>query len=344
MPQHKQLSRRNFIKIFAASTVMAGAAGAALKFGVDSSTAQANAQTATATRMLMGTVVNLTILSDDKTAAQAAIEATLNRMADLEAQLSRHQPNSQLSRLNQQGELADAGQALLTMLAQAQDLSVRSGGAFDITVKPLVDLYEAHLATHTLPTAAQVEQTLSRVDYRQIRVDGQHVAFQQPGMAITLDGIAKGFIVDEGIAVLKQAGFANVLVEAGGDLMAAGQKADQPWQIGLQSPRQGSQAQSMLGKFAVRNQAAATSGDYMQPYSADLRQHHILDPRQGYSAPELASATVIAPSAMLSDGLATAVMVLGPSAGLALVESLPGCQAYVVSKNLEVGKTAGFGL
>ena len=115
-------------------------------------------------------------------------------------------------------------------------------------------------------------------------------------MGITLDGIAKGYIVDEGVAVLKQAGFDNILVEAGGDLAASGLKeAALPWQIGIQAPRQGHS--SLLGKFAVRDQAIATSGDYMQPFTPDLSQHHILDPRAGYSAPELASATVVAPSA-----------------------------------------------
>jgi thiamine biosynthesis lipoprotein len=167
---------------------------------------------------------------------------------------------------------------------------------------------------------------------------GKRVTFAHPGMAVTLDGIAKGYIVDAGIEVLKQRGFADVLVEAGGDLLASGQKEqDTPWQIGIRSPRtaQG----GLLASFSVENRAVATSGDYMQSFTADLSQHHILDPRTGYSAPELASATVTAPTATLADGLATATMVLGPKAGLRLVESLPGCKAYLVLKDLEIVKT-----
>ena len=147
--------------------------------------------------------------------------------------------------------------------------------------------------------------------------------------------------MDAGVTVLKQAGFGQVLVEAGGDLAAAGQKSTgTPWRIGVQSPRE--EQAGLQNKFNLQDQAAATSGDYMQPFSADLRQHYILDPRPGYSAPEVASATVIAPSAMLADGLATSVMVLGPKAALQMIHGLPGCEAYLVAKDLQTIKTATF--
>jgi len=303
-----------------------------LKFGLDH---WPPAPAATATRLLMGTVVNLTIISDDQSTAKAAIEATLNRMADLEAQLSRHRPDSQLSHLNQNGELSNAGQPLLKLISQSHQLSDLSGGAFDITVLPLVKLYQQHQAENHLPSDAEIQKALDLVDYRQISVEGQRVWFNRTGMSITLDGIAKGYIVDEGVVILKQAGFGDVLVEAGGDLLASGRKSmDEAWQVGVQSPRES--RPGLLGRFEVEDKAAATSGDYMQPFTADFRQHHILDPRTGYSAPELASATVTAPSAMLADGLATAVMALGPQAGSTIIERLPGCELCLVSKELKI--------
>ncbi len=327
----KQISRRNFLKIIAVGAV----AGVTTKLGFDALSAP---ERVSASRLLMGTVVNLTIVSDDRVAAQSAIDATLTRMSELESVLSRFQPESQLSQLNRSGHLDDTSPALLGLITQAQTLSNLSGGAFDITVKPLVDLYQRHQAENgELPPAAEIEAALALVDYRQIQVDGAQIAFAQPRMSITLDGIAKGYIVDEGVSVLKALGFDNVLVEAGGDLLASGQKsAEEAWQIGVQSPRK---AQSgLLEKLAVKDKAVATSGDYMQAFSADMRQHHIIDPRTGYSAPELAGATIMAPSAMLADGLATAVMVLGSQDGLALVEKLPGCSAYLADKNLKVFK------
>lgn len=334
MSNERRISRRNFLQIIAVSAV----AGATAKLSFDALSAP---EPATATRLLMGTVVNLTVISPDKAAAQAAIESTLNRMAELEDILSRFKPQSQLAQLNRNGRLDDAHPALIEIVAQAHQLSDLSGGAFDITVKPLVDLYQQYQATDSLPPEADIAAVLETVDYRRIEVIGEQITFNQPGMSITLDGIAKGYIIDEGVAVLKQAGFKNVMVEAGGDLLASGQKsAGEAWQIGLQSPRK--LQPGLLATLVVQNKAVATSGDYMQAFTADLSQHHILDPRTGYSAPELASATVIAPSAMLADGLATTAMVLTPQRGLRLIERVPNCEACLVDKNLQQFKTVNF--
>jgi len=160
-------------------------------------------------------------------------------------------------------------------------------------------------------------------------------------MAITLDGIAKGYIVDAGTDVLTKLGFKNVFVEAGGDLMASGKKEnDDPWKIGIQSPRQ--EQPGLLAKISVSDRAVATSGDYYQYFSADMRHHHIIDPRVGFSAPELASVTTVSEKAIHSDALATAVMVLGPEIGLRLIESLPTVEACLLTKNLEIVVSSGF--
>ena len=189
----------------------------------------------------------------------------------------------------------------MEVVNQAQYISEITAGAFDITIKPLLDLYQSHQgAIKRLPTDEAVKETLSQVDHRSLQVEGGQIAFTKPGMSITLDGIAKGYIVDLGVDVLRSFGFTDVLVEAGGDLMGAGSKADlSPWKIGLQSPRQ--EVSGMLASFSLQDQAVATSGDYMQSFSDDLSQHHILDPRTGYSSPELASVSVIAGNAMLAD-------------------------------------------
>jgi len=178
------------------------------------------------------------------------------------------------------------------------------------------------------------------VDYRKLKFDENVVRFEQTNMSITLDGIAKGFIVDEGVAELQNFGFANVMVEAGGDLMALSEKSHQsPRKIGLQAPR--AAAGNLLTTLPVSNQALATSGDYLQAFSANFANHHIIDPRSGYSSPELVSESVLAPSAMLADGLVTSVIVMG-EAGLGLIEKLPHCEAFAVTKNAVVLKTSGF--
>ena len=227
-------------------------------------------------------------------------------------------------------------------MEEAKRLSELTGGAFDITVKPLVDLYQAHQREGMrVPSDDAIQATLDRVDYHKIRMEDRTIAFLAPGMAITLDGIAKGFIVDAGVEELRRRHFTDVLVEAGGDLMASGGRGSRgAWRIGIQPPRES--IQQTLARMEVRNQAVATSGDYMQPFSPDLEHHHIISPLTGYSMKALASATVVAPSAMLSDALATALMAMDQAEGLELVESLPGCEAMVVTKNLAFVQTSGF--
>lgn len=324
------ISRRQFLRILA----IGGITGAGVKIGLDRFSA---VETISETRLLMGTVVNLRVVSSDRDAAQRAVWACFDQMEALERLLSRFQPQSQLSMLNNDGQLADADPHLLGLLAQSRQISELSNSAFDITIKPLVDLYQGYAAESTLPGEDQVESTRQLVDYSNVKVSGSHVSLAKAGMSITLDGIAKGYIVDQGVLALREHGFADVLVEAGGDMLASGnQDHPQGWQVGVQSPR----TEDTLARFSVQNQAVATSGDYMRSFTEDLSQHHILDPRTGYSSPGLASATILAPTATLADGLATAVMVLGPEQGIDLLESLAECEGYLVSKSAEIIRTS----
>ena len=280
-------------------------------------------------RAMMGTTVHLTVVGDD---AEVAAGATLARMVELEAQLTRHAPESEVGRLNAHGVLAQPGPALLEVLALAGEIHALGDGAFDITMLPLLEVYRA--AQPALPDDAALDAALARVGQDALRVDAGAVRFGRAGMAITLDGIGKGIIVDAGVAVLKRHGFGHVLVEAGGDLMACGRR----WRIGVRDPR----APRLMTRIGARDVAVATSGDYFQPFSADRAQHHILDPRTGRSSPELASATVIAPTAALADALATMAMVLGARRTVEILEERAGCEACLVAKTSGVTKTSGF--
>ena len=325
----KKITRRDFLKIVA----VGGAAGAALKLGLDSLLAD---EIVSETRLLMGTVVNIKAVGLDPRLAEAAIKSCFARMSTHESVLSRFLPGSQLSELNQAGVTHDPHPALLTVLNQSQELSQLTDGAFDVTIHPLLALYQS---TDGLPSKDAVLQALELANYRKLKFDEGSVRFEQQGMSITLDGVAKGFIVDEGVAELQTFGFENVMVEAGGDLMALGQKSpDAQWKIGLQAPR--AAMGNLLDMINVENQAVATSGDYMQAFSDDLMSHHIIDPHRGYSSPELASVSVLAPTVMLADGLATSVMVMGKS-GLDLIEQMAGYEAIAVTKHAEILRTSG---
>jgi thiamine biosynthesis lipoprotein len=296
-----------------------------------------NTYSATDSRYLMGTVVNLTLIGGEPEQAQAAILHVFARMEALEAVLSRYLPDSQLSKLNRNDTLEDAHPSLISVIKRAQEISQLTNGAFDITIKPVLDLYQS---SASLPDENAVSQALLLVDYHAITLEDRTISFKKRGMSITLDGIAKGFIVDEGVAVLEKFGFTDVMIEAGGDLMAMGEKAPRyPWKIGLQAPRKATG--NLIATFNVENKALATSGDYMQAFTPDFVNHHIIDPRCGHSPRELASVSVLAPTVTLADGLATSIMVMGKE-GLKLIENLPACEAYAVTKDSAVLKTTGF--
>lgn len=322
------MSRRGFLRI----TAIAGGlslAGGALATAMSSRGATAH----TAIRTLMGTRVHLTVVAADSGAAQAAIEATFGAMARLIAVLDHRQPTSALARLNREGQLASAPTELLEVLQRALDYGDLTGGAFDVTVKPLLDARR-----DGIPETASLR---ARVDYRQIQVGGGAVRLGIPGAEITLDGIAKGRVIDGGLEALRQLGFANALVEAGGDLRTAGGRADgAPWQVGIAHPRRAEQG-DILSVLQVLTRSVATSGDYMNAITADFSEHHIIDPRTGSSPLELASATALADTAMDADALSTSLMVLGAEAGLALAERLDGVEAVLVTKDLRVLKTRG---
>jgi len=327
-PQPGTLNRRQFLKITAVATAITGAllAGRQLKIN----------QTAvpfTQTRALMGTVIHLSVIAGNTGAAQNAVEAAFAEMARLIAIFDHRQPASPLAQLNQTGALVSPPTELVEVIQRAQQYGRLTRGAFDISVKPLVDAYQNGLSD----TAAQ----RPLVDYRKIQADAANITLGHPGMALTLDGIAKGRVVDGATAVLQAHGFSNILVEAGGDLMGLGRHADgSPWRVGIENPRPGEER--LMRVFPISMQAVATSGDYMYRFSQDFSQHHIIDPRTGTSPTDLASVTVLAPSATDADALSTAVMVLGSEAGLELAARLPHVEVLVITKALEIRQTAGF--
>jgi thiamine biosynthesis lipoprotein len=323
-PTTNRLSRRDFLKITAASAaaLAAGYFWGGRPFAADSPIHQES-------RLLMGTVINLSVLADNKEQAVTAVAATFAEMERVIGLLDYRPPAAPLARLNREGWLADPPPELLEVVGTAVTYAQLTAGAFDISVKPLLDHLQAGGA------AAAFDRTL--VDYRQIELSDAAIRLGRPGMALTLDGLGKGFVVDKATAVLHAHGLTNILVEAGGDLVGHGRRPDgSDWQIGVAHPR----GNGMIARLPIHNQAAATSGDYQHYFSADFSRHHIIDPRSGQSPAELASVTVTAPAALDADALSTALMVLGLEEGLALANRLPHVSALMVTKSLDLYQTA----
>jgi thiamine biosynthesis lipoprotein len=334
----QKITRRKFI-------TMVALAGTAAFLPNWPKNLQKNAVTAPVkvSRMIMGTVVNLVIIDDDEEKAKTAALNCLDKMSNLEKTLSRFNHNSQLSHLNMNGFLSNPDAALIDVLNLAKTIGDKSNGAFDISIKPVIDLYFEEKLNNRLPLQTKLSEQLALVNYKNIVVSGDLIKFQKPNMQITLDGIGKGYIIDQGVESIKAMGYSHVMVEAGGDLFACGEKFNkQPWKIGIQSPRKA--IRNCLGEILLTNQALATSGDYMQFFSLDLVNHHIINPTVGHSSTKIASASVIAPNTALADALATSLMVLEIGEGLTMINSIPDCECLIVTKNMEILNTAGFHL
>jgi thiamine biosynthesis lipoprotein len=292
------------------------------------------------TRTQMGTLVTVTVVHPDAPTARSMVESAFLEIERLEDILSRHRSTTPLARLNREGRVSDVPAELAQVVSRALEFGSLSDGAFDITVAPLLDLYAAGYWQEgaTAPLDAQVTELLQRVDYRGVRVDGSNIALDRPGAAVTLDGIAKGYVVDRAVARLVEGGAERVVIGASGD-MAAGGSAGESWQVGVQDPRH---ATDVLGVLELRGECVATSGDYMQTFTPDRGLHHILDPRTGRSPAHTSAVTVIAPTAMEADALSTTAFVMGPEKGLALLEKLDGVEGLIVTKAQETLTTSGF--
>jgi len=351
--RRRLLRRRDVIRLFAVGAAVGGA-WQLTRSGATGSVVRSGIR--------MGTEVQLRILGGDRLAAESAADRVLEEMTLLESRLSRFLPDSEVGRMNRVGRSASNDPHLRRVIEIARELHALGDGAFDVSVQPLVALYrDAQLRTRSLPDPSEIEAVRSRVDQTAVRLGADAVSFSKPDMQLTLDGLAKGYIIERAVENLRGAGFPNVFLEAGGDLIARGcSPSGAPWRLGIRHPR----AAGIYGRFAITGTAAerlsvasaggthgpvsgcavATSGDYMQSFSADRAQHHIVDPRRGYSSPELASATVVSVDATWADGLATLAMVLGARAGRELLESLPDCEGCLITKNLDVISTSGFRL
>jgi thiamine biosynthesis lipoprotein len=319
------LQRRRFLSIAAAC----GAAIALPRVG-----AAGEGQTSVWRGVAMGAVASMTLVHPDRTRAHTAIRSCVAEVERLESLFSLYRPASALSKLNAGGELADAPQELVELLSLALALARDSGGAFDPTVQPLYRLYAEHCTRDPAgrPDAAAIERVRRLVDHRAVQIDGAAVRLRHPGMAITLNGIAQGYLADRIADLLRANGFDDVLVDLG-EARALGQRpGGGPWIAALADPlRPGRTLLELpLGEGASHFPALSTSAGSGTPFGADPRMHHLLDPHTGRSANHHVSVSVAAPRATVADGLSTALAIIAPARADAVLRAYAPARAWFV--------------
>ena len=255
---------------------------------------------------LMQTSVAITCLADDVDKAGIAIDAAFRRMADAVAVLTRFDPASPVARLNRDGHLGQVPPELRTVLQRALAISVVTDGDFDISVLPVLEYFESMRQPAVLDShdRTQIGQRDQMIDYRRITLDAQGVRFTEAGMAVTLDGLAKGYVIDQGIAALRASGIEHALVDAGGDVRAiSGRDLDRQWHVGIVDPCNINQIASVV---TLGNAALGTSGNYRIFYSADKKLFHVINPHTGYSPLNYSSVTVMAETSVDADAMSVA--------------------------------------
>ncbi len=286
----------------------------------------------TAGRPAMGTVVSLSVLGRSRDRAQEAIGRAFEEMDRLIGILSRHDTRSAVSYLNQRGRIDGPPLELSHVVSRSLLYHRLSRGAFDASVKPLLDLFESWPIGEAPgdTRADDVLEVLERIGSRYINVSARGIRFERPGMGISLDGIAKGYIVDRIAEVLTRHGIKNYLINAGGDIRTAGSKEKrQPWTVAVQDPAKNGDFPDVVH---VRNAAIATSGSYEIYFDRQQILHHIVNSTSGSSPESNRSVSVIGPTALAADALATAVFVMEPGRAIELIGSLPGCECLVIDK------------
>ena len=290
----------------------------------------------------MTTAIEMEYWTDDPAVAGKAGDAVLAVFQQIDRQMSRYREESELSRVNRQAAnaLVAVTDSLFKVLQEAIRVSKLSSGAFDISFGSVGYLYD--FRARRQPSAEELATGLATVNYRSIALDpeAKTVRFLQEGVRLDLGGIAKGYAVDRGIDILKSFGIRHARLSAGGDMRLLGNKQGKPWIVGVRDPR--SEDRNAL-VMPLSDVAVSTSGDYERFFFDDAgkRVHHILSPATGKPAKGVQSVTILGPDALTTDGLSTAVFVLGSAKGLELINRLDGIDAVIIDELRQVHYSDG---
>jgi thiamine biosynthesis lipoprotein len=283
----------------------------------------------TADTFVMGTQAWVTLYGLDADEAETIAGEALRELHRLESVMSTWRPSSEISRLNgaADGSMRAVSRGLFTVVDSAFHYAAVTGGAFDITARPLVRLWGFQGGEARLPSEEGIDSALARVGYGRVALDASIPGIALPaGMELDFAGIAKGYAVDRCVALLAARGVTTALVNLGGNIYALGAPPGKHgWAIGIRDPFGSAKT---VGALFLKNEAVATSGNYENFVEIDgVRYGHIIDPSTGRTVDHVLSVTVTAPTALAADALATGLFVLGPVRGGELVRRLAGIKA-----------------
>jgi FAD:protein FMN transferase len=282
-------------------------------------------------RAMIGFGTTLTLraghASDER--VEAGLDAAVSAIRHVERHMSLFNPESSLCRLNHDGVLLKPDPALLKTLLFAKSISMRSDGAFDVTVQPIWDAWQSAKLKNRLPTNLELSLARHKTGWRNLEISADRIRFLKPSMALTLNGIAQGYASDLARDALRSHGIEHALIDTG-EWVTLGQSPEsRPWSLGVENPRQ---MNAILAKITADGRAIATSSDAHCSFSSDLKNHHIFDPKTARSPSDIASVTVLAPNCTLADALTKVMFMAGAKHVLATAKKWH-VDVVVVGKN-----------
>ncbi|MBQ9818268.1 MAG: FAD:protein FMN transferase [Proteobacteria bacterium] len=323
------MNRRSFLKLFAIGGTAAAAGVAIAHKDTFESLLHDGQYRVSQSQNAIGTHVDITAFGPSQMHTEDAVHAAFNDIREMEKLLTRFGNASPVCELNEEGHL-DHIPAEILSLCQTCDFYYRdTNGAFDITVKPIIDLFARSAAAGRQPSESEIAQILPHVGASQLSLHDNRLTMPK-GTGITFDGAAPGFIADRAAQILHAHGIDNFLVNAGGEIRTSGhpQGAD-AWRIAIQDP---AKKGNFPGYLAMNNAAVSTSGNYEIFFGNDKTYHHIIDARTGHS-PRRASVTVTAPTALEADILSTALFVMSPQEALQYTASHPQFACLIIDED-----------
>lgn len=288
-------------------------------------------------RFLLGTVVEITVIGD-RSSAQHAMKRAFDEIKRIDDLMNVYNENSEITRINRSAgkSAVIVSPDTLNVIEQSLKFAELTGGALDITVGPLMELWGFRGGKKKVPSYKELSEKLPLVDYKKVVVDKAHSSVKavSPGMQIDVGAIAVGYAVDRAVGVLKEEGIKSALVNAGGEIYALGSPPGKhAWRIGIQHPRRRGE---LLGILRLKDKAVSTSGDYENFFQVNGRRYcHIMNPKTGKPVEGIMSVTVIADGATEADALSTALFPLGAKGGMKLVEEHEGLDCIIVTGEKE---------
>ncbi len=274
----------------------------------------------------LGADAEIQLHHSDAAEARTLLQACVHEIARLEAVFSIYRADSAVARLNRDGRLDAPPLDLLHLLQESRRFSELSGGAFDVSVQPLWALH----ARSRAPSEQEVAAARALVDYRNIDISGSRIAFAKPGMALTFNGIAQGYITDRVAELLRARGMGQVLVDLGEIRGLGDHPSGRPWHVGLEAPPE---FDGPGQEIELRDSALATSAPHGHWFDRANLRHHLLDPANGESPRHHASVTVTAPSATTADALSTALSILPAERAADCLKAAAPATAYFARRD-----------